>query len=379
MSEEEDIIKVFNAWQAGVSAALTAQAEEIARLTAGTILDDMDTMKRTKYTKAFVDGVTDDITKDYKKYIKKGGSICVEPKYVKIAPGRVRATTGARFVPWLNDFKEEQVKSVLDLMADGQKAGVYPLDVAKQLEGYFEGTKHRAVTAARTEAQKIRTTARMDGYRKSNVKYVQYITAGDERVRPEHAMRDGKIYPLEKAPLLGEYNCRCILTEADFAVEELSLPVTENEAEIIDISEVEEKQKDTSGKETYHVEEIRPNYIRPLNDITNPKLYDDLVESMEEDGWIGDPIVVADLGGGEYQGLTGSHRVFAAKDAGLDDIPSVVIKHEVMDDEEWEYFLLNRDADSFASDVEKLIDDDGKDELNEALELLKKEVKKEWS
>ena len=239
MSEEEEIIKVFNAWQAGVSAALTEQAEEIARLTAGTILDDMDRMKRTKYTKAFVDGVTDDITKDYTKYMKKGGSICVEPKYVKIAPGKVRATTEARFIPWLNDFKEEQVKSVLDLMAEGQKAGVYPLDVAEQLEGYFEGTKHRAVTAARTEAQKIRTTARMDGYRKSNVKYVQYITAGDEKVRPEHAMRDGKIYPLEKAPLLGEYNCRCILTEADFAVEELGMPVTESEAEIINIEGVD--------------------------------------------------------------------------------------------------------------------------------------------
>jgi len=239
MSEEEEIIKVFNAWERGVSAALTAQAEEIARLTAGTILDDMDKMKRTKYTKAFVDGVTDDITKDYKKYMKKGGSICVEPKYVKIAPGKVRATTEARFVPWLNDFKEEQVKFVLDLMADGQKAGVYPLDVAKELEEYFDGTKHRAVTAARTEAQKIRTTARMEGYRKSNVKYVQYITAGDEKVRPEHAMRNEKIYPLEKAPILGEYNCRCILTEADFAVEELGMPVTESEAEIIDISEVE--------------------------------------------------------------------------------------------------------------------------------------------
>jgi SPP1 gp7 family putative phage head morphogenesis protein len=239
MSEEEDIIKVFTWWQAKSSAILTAQAEEIARLTAGTILDDMDKMKRTKYTKAFVDGVTDDITKDYTKYMKKGGSICVEPKYVKISPGKVRATTEARFIPWLNDFKEEQVKSVLDLMAEGQKAGVYPLDVAKQLEGYFDGTKHRAVTAARTEAQKIRTTARMDGYRKSNVKYVQCITAGDEEVRPEHAMRNEKIYPLEKAPLLGEYNCRCILTEADFAVEELGMPVTESEAEIIDISEVE--------------------------------------------------------------------------------------------------------------------------------------------
>ena len=102
MSEEEDIIKVFNAWQTGVSAALTAQAEEIARLTAGSILDDMDRMKRTKYTKAFVDGVTDNITTDYTKYMKKGGSICVEPKYTKIAPGRVRATTEARFIPWLN-------------------------------------------------------------------------------------------------------------------------------------------------------------------------------------------------------------------------------------------------------------------------------------
>jgi SPP1 gp7 family putative phage head morphogenesis protein len=238
--EIEDQVKtIFTSWQDDVSLALIAQAEEIARLTAGTILDDMDKMERTKYTKAFVDGITDNIAKDYKKYIKSGGTICVEPKYVKVSPGKVRATTEARFVPWLNDFKDEQVKEIVTMFSDAQQKGVYPLDLVDDLEKYFAGTRHRAVTAARTEAQKIRTTARMDGYRKSNVKYVQYITAGDERVRPEHAMRDGKIYPLEKAPILGEYNCRCILTEADFAVEELGMPVTESEAEIIDISEVE--------------------------------------------------------------------------------------------------------------------------------------------
>jgi len=65
------------------------------------------------------------------------------------------------------------------------------------------------------------------------VKYVEYITAGDERVRPEHEQRDGKIYPIDKAPFIGEYQCRCILTEADYAVEEEGAKVEEDDGIIM--------------------------------------------------------------------------------------------------------------------------------------------------
>ena len=52
----------------------------------------------------------------------------------------------------------------------------------------------------------------------NGTKYVQYVSAGDDKVRPEHEMRNGKIYRIENAPFMGEYNCRCTLVPADYLV-----------------------------------------------------------------------------------------------------------------------------------------------------------------
>ena len=62
--------------------------------------------------------------------------------------------------------------------------------------------------------------------------YVQYITAGDDRVRPEHEMRNGKIYRHADAPYIGEYNCRCLLAPADYLVRH-GAEVTDSQAEFL--------------------------------------------------------------------------------------------------------------------------------------------------
>ena len=76
--------------------------------------------------KAFVDGITDKITKDYKEGIKKGGSWCINPVYEDIGGGKVRATTRAEFVPWLDDFNAENRKTVMDIFIDGEKGRRIP-------------------------------------------------------------------------------------------------------------------------------------------------------------------------------------------------------------------------------------------------------------
>ncbi|MFA6997252.1 MAG: minor capsid protein [Defluviitoga sp.] len=235
---EEEIQTVFDDWKKAVGLALTVNAEVIAYDSASSTLKEIAAMRRTKFTKAKVDGITDAIVKDYKAGIKKGGSYCVEPIYEDLGNGYIRATTKQTFVPWLDDFSDEQRDAVMKIFIEGEKEGVYPLEMAKQVEEYFAGTRHRAQTAARTESQKIAQTARIDGYKESDVKYVQYITAADGEVRPTHEARHLKIYPINKAPWIGEYNCRCILTEADFVVEEEGAKVETDDSVIIRKEEV---------------------------------------------------------------------------------------------------------------------------------------------
>ena len=240
---KDEIKSIFDDLKDEMGLALSLNAEDIAYMTASTTLKEIAKMRQTEYTKAFADGITDKIVKDYNDGIKKGGSWCVQPVYEDLGNGTTRCTTKRVFVPWLDDFNETMRKNAMDVFIEGEKAGRYPLDMAKDISGYFENTKHRAVTAARTESQKIAQTARIESYIKSDVKYMQYITAGDELVRPTHEARDRKVYPIAKAPWIGEYNCRCSLTEADFLVEEEGYPVEADDAVIIPNNRLEESNE----------------------------------------------------------------------------------------------------------------------------------------
>ena len=160
--------------------------------------------------------------------------MCIEPVIKPVAGGKVSVTTRQTFIPWLSDMTERDSTAILQFFADAEAAGIHPRNQADMIREYFIGTRHNADTAARTEAQKLRTDARMASYRESGTKYVQYITAGDELVRPDHAERNGKIYKIKDAPWLGEFNCRCILTAADFAVEEMGLVVERSGAVVVD-------------------------------------------------------------------------------------------------------------------------------------------------
>ena len=67
-------------------------------------------------------------------------------------------------------------------------------------------------------------------------------------------------------------------------------------------------------------------YIEPLHEVRDADKLAELVASMEADGWTGTPVVVAGLGGGVVRALTGSHRLQAAQDAGIDEVPVVSIE-----------------------------------------------------
>jgi len=231
---EDRIIEIFQLQQDAIGATLTAQAREIAALTVPGVLAEIAAARKTEFTVQVMEGITDKIVQNYTKEILKGGTMCVEKVVTPVGGGKVSVTTKQVFVPWLADMTERDSTAILQFFADAEAAGVHPRNQAEMIREYFEGTKHNAVTAARTEAQKLRTDARMASYRESGTKYVQYITAGDELVRPDHAARNGKIYKLKDAPYLGEYNCRCNLTAADFTVLAEGAPVEPSGAVVVD-------------------------------------------------------------------------------------------------------------------------------------------------
>lgn len=71
-------------------------------------------------------------------------------------------------------------------------------------------------------------------------------------------------------------------------------------------------------------EQIDPRDIEPLHAIEDGALYEALVASMWRDGWQGRPLLVAETADG-LRGLTGSHRLAAAKCTGT-HIPCYVVR-----------------------------------------------------
>lgn len=114
---------------------------------------------------------------------------------------------------------------------------------------------------------------------------------------------------------------------------------------------------------------MSPWDIEPINRITSKKMFDYLVSEFESNGYNGRPIVVLD-----GQAITGSHRILAAREAGI-DIPVVKISVDVGNPLYEE--LLNAGDDSQRANVAKELYDDGtinkeaydlitrEDELNE--------------
>ena len=75
-------------------------------------------------------------------------------------------------------------------------------------------------------------------------------------------------------------------------------------------------KKDSLFQYNYRTDSIDPTFITPVNSTDIDKV-NEIAASMENEGYVGRPIVAME-NGDEYIGLTGSHRLAAAKKAGID-------------------------------------------------------------
>jgi SPP1 gp7 family putative phage head morphogenesis protein len=225
--------------QEAIAAALVEEAEAVAAAAASSTLGELARMGRTKYTRQIVDGITKEQVAAYRKQVERGGTYVIEPIGKDLGGGRIEYSARKVFKPWLSDMRKRDQEEILRIIGEGQRDGMHLKQIARDLRGYFAGTEHNATTAARTEAQKIRTDARIATYLKTGVHYLEYIAVGDAQTRPEHAARHGKIYPIGRAPWLGEPNCRCILVDADYRVEEEGAAVENSDTITLTAEEVE--------------------------------------------------------------------------------------------------------------------------------------------
>ena len=157
--QEEEIEEVMYLHQIALADILAASAAESVAVSSA---EALRLLRRGKYPIAEWEGINDRIIEEYSARLNEGGSMCVDRVLEELPGGKVAVSTRRVFVPWLSDMRKRESAEIITLIAEAEAAGVHPRNIAKQLEDKFAGTAHNALTAARTEAQKLRSDARSE-------------------------------------------------------------------------------------------------------------------------------------------------------------------------------------------------------------------------
>lgn len=100
---------------------------------------------------------------------------------------------------------------------------------------------------------------------------------------------------------------------------------------------------------------INAESIQTLHAVKDQEKLNNIAEDMKVNGWNGRAIVVIDCANEGYQALTGTHRINAAIEAGISEIPCEVISAELFDkicnECDWSLDMIVRDPEMFCSDL----------------------------
>jgi hypothetical protein len=109
--------------------------------------------------------------------------------------------------------------------------------------------------------------------------------------------------------------------------------------------------------------DLEPRRVTPLHEVRDADKFASLVAAMRDGGWQGRPVLVTQWGDG-WVALTGSHRVAAAVEAGLDEIPCLATDadafHDAHDSHPYEW-VTNNHYEDLAAAIREAGDDDAAD------------------
>ena len=119
-----------------------------------------------------------------------------------------------------------------------------------------------------------------------------------------------------------------------------------------------------------------PARIEPFNPVRSNAKLESLISSMEEKGYDGPPILTYQDG---EIALTGSHRIVAAKEVGIDKIPVLNIKDDTLTEDQWSEVQSARDTESLLRTFQDFKEYEEVSGIDDIIELLEEEVSHEQS
>lgn len=121
-------------------------------------------------------------------------------KYVDGVLGEYNPVTGYLYYPEADRKRSRLAEALITAVLVGARA-----DYHKELRKFANLWHTQTLQYGETMVDKTRVNT----FKKNGIKYVRWITQGDEKVCEECKERNGKIYPVDKIPAKPHYRCRC--------------------------------------------------------------------------------------------------------------------------------------------------------------------------
>ena len=147
--------------------------------------------------------------------IKSSVSVDVSPMLTQSGPilEAMKAASKAN-LDLITSIPEQYFDKLGDAIGKNMDAGLRFEDLAKEVERIGDVTESRAKLIARDQTSKM--NGAFNEARQTSVGIDKYVwqTAGDERVREEHAANDGQVFSWNDPPATGhpgeDIQCRCV-------------------------------------------------------------------------------------------------------------------------------------------------------------------------
>lgn len=131
-------------------------------------------------------------------------------------------------VSYITTIRDEYVAKTEQVILRGVSEGQSVKEMREELVKQSGMAQSKAAFVARDQTGSILGQMTAERHQRASIRAFRWSDSGDNRVRPDHAARHGKIYFYVDDPLLpGEdYNCRCVAEPVDdYELEELGLAV----------------------------------------------------------------------------------------------------------------------------------------------------------
>jgi len=127
----------------------------------------------------------------------------------------------------VTEMGETYLNQVQGIALNGLQSGMSTKDMREKIQDRFGISDRRAQLIARDQVSKLNGQLTMLRQKEAGVSKYIWSTSLDERVRPEHAAREGRTYSWDDPPADGHpgqpINCRCVsipVLEIDPDIEE---------------------------------------------------------------------------------------------------------------------------------------------------------------